>query len=95
MQAQTVYLYLFDGLSDWEPAFAVAGINDPQSQCAPGAFAVRDGGVITAPGTAPLEFAREIFSALALYPPVVLAAWYQLFETAERKYFDAQMQAAG
>jgi putative intracellular protease/amidase len=26
---QTVHLFVFDGLSDWEPGFAVAGLNQP------------------------------------------------------------------
>jgi putative intracellular protease/amidase len=42
--------------------------------------AVRDEGVITASGVAPLEFAREIFKALDLYTPAALDAWYALFK---------------
>ena len=42
--------------------------------------AVRDEGVITASGVAPLEFAREIFKALDLYSPAALDAWYALFK---------------
>lgn len=42
--------------------------------------AVRDEGVITASGVAPLEFAREIFKALDLYSPAALDAWYSLFK---------------
>ncbi|HEY1575571.1 MAG TPA: type 1 glutamine amidotransferase family protein [Terracidiphilus sp.] len=42
--------------------------------------AVRDEGVITASGVAPLEFAREIFKALDLYSPSVIDAWYALFK---------------
>ena len=38
---QIVFLYVFDGLSDWEPGFAVAGINNPQFQRTPGAYAVK------------------------------------------------------
>jgi putative intracellular protease/amidase len=38
---QIIYLYIFDTLSDWEPGFAVAGINNPQFQRAPGAYAVK------------------------------------------------------
>jgi putative intracellular protease/amidase len=41
---------------------------------------VRDEGVITASGVAPLEFAREIFKALDLYTPAALDAWYTLFK---------------
>jgi len=42
--------------------------------------AVRDEGLITASGAAPLEFAREIFKALDLYNPTALDAWYALFK---------------
>jgi putative intracellular protease/amidase len=41
--------------------------------------AVRDGDLITASGTAPVDFAREIFARLALYEPATLAAWYKLY----------------
>jgi putative intracellular protease/amidase len=51
--------------------------------------AVSDGGVITAPGTAPLEFAREIFRALGLYEPRMLDAWYALFKTGDASHFYA------
>lgn len=42
-------------------------------------LAVRDGGLVTAGPTAPLEFAREIFAVLDLYTPRVLDAWYRLY----------------
>ena len=41
--------------------------------------AVTDGDLITASGTAPVEFAREILSMLGLYEPHVLASWYKLY----------------
>ena len=56
---------------------------------------VSDGGVITAPGTAALEFAREIFRALDLYKPDVLDAWYTLFKTSSPEAYAALMKAAG
>jgi putative intracellular protease/amidase len=37
----TVHLYVFDGYADWEPAFAVAGIGNPQFQREPGRWRVR------------------------------------------------------
>ncbi len=40
--------------------------------------AVTDQGVITASGTAPVDFAREILETLNLYRPVTLDAWYAL-----------------
>ncbi|MDB5998880.1 MAG: thiamine biosynthesis protein ThiJ [Rhizobacter sp.] len=37
----TVHLYVFDGYADWEPAFAIGGINNPQFQLEPGRFQVK------------------------------------------------------
>jgi len=41
MKQQDVHLFVFDGLSDWEPGYAVAGINNPQFQLTPGSYRVR------------------------------------------------------
>lgn len=204
--ADTVHLYVFDGYADWEPAFAIAGINNPRHQREPGRWrvrtvgaartpvrsiggvavlpdlalqelqaadsrmlilpgglgwddegahprairkaadfldrrvnvaaicgataglaraglldhrahtsnalrylngtgydgaahyreepAVRAGGLISAGGMAPLEFAREIFAALRLYDDAVLDAWYQLYKTGKSAYFARMEQAA-
>lgn len=51
--------------------------------------AVTGGNVITASGTAPLEFAREIFRMLELYDPRVLDAWYALYKTGDASHFYA------
>jgi putative intracellular protease/amidase len=40
MEAQTVHLYVFNGMADWEPAFATAGINNPRFQREPGRFRI-------------------------------------------------------
>lgn len=56
--------------------------------------AVTDDLLITASGMAPLEFARAIFERLAVYPPAVLDAWYNLFSTRDPQYFAALMAAA-
>jgi putative intracellular protease/amidase len=40
MEAQTVHLYVFDGMADWEPAFAIAGINNPRFQRDPGRYQI-------------------------------------------------------
>lgn len=53
------------------------------------AQAVTDGAVITAPGTAPVDFAREIFRALDLFEDKVLDAWYKVFKTGDPSYFAA------
>jgi putative intracellular protease/amidase len=55
---------------------------------------VSDAGVITAPGSSPVDFARAIFEALELYPTAVLAAWYGYFSTGEARYFGELLQAA-
>jgi putative intracellular protease/amidase len=36
-----VYLFVFDTMADWEAAFAIAGINNPQFQLAPGRYRVK------------------------------------------------------
>lgn len=56
---------------------------------------VADGGLITAPATAPVDFARAVFTELELFPPEVIEAWHGLYSTGERRYFDALMQAQG
>ena len=38
---RTVHLFVFDTLSDWEPGYAIAGINNPQFQREPGRYCVR------------------------------------------------------
>lgn len=55
--------------------------------------AVTDGDLITAPGTAAIDFARHIFQRLSLYTPAVLDAWYGLHKTGKPEYFSALMQA--
>lgn len=41
MKQQDVHLFVFDSLSDWEPGYAVAGINNPELQVNPGRFRIR------------------------------------------------------
>jgi putative intracellular protease/amidase len=48
---QTVHLFVFDTLADWEPGFAVAGINNPDGQKAPGRYQVRTVGATRDPVT--------------------------------------------
>jgi putative intracellular protease/amidase len=59
-----------------------------------GGPAFSDGDLITASGTAPVEFARLIFERLELYDPPVLAAWYQLYSTGDASAFYA-LEAGG
>lgn len=40
MHRKDVHLFVFDSMADWEAAFAVAGINNPKFQLAPGRFRV-------------------------------------------------------
>ena len=51
-------------------------------------------GLITAGGMAPVEFAREIFAALALYEDEALEAWFQLYKTGNSAYFARMERAA-
>jgi putative intracellular protease/amidase len=55
--------------------------------------AVTDGDLITASGTAPVDFAREIFARLDLYEPAVLAAWYKLYGLRDPAGFGELMAA--
>ena len=55
--------------------------------------AVRDGNLITASAMSPVDFAKEIFSCLKVYDNDVLNAWYGLFKTGDRKYFQQLMKA--
>ena len=40
MENCTVHLFVFDGMADWEPAFAVASIQNPRYQLNPGRYRV-------------------------------------------------------
>jgi len=40
MPQETVHVFVFDTLSDWEPCYALAGINNPMFQLQPGRYAV-------------------------------------------------------
>lgn len=52
------------------------------------AKAVVDAGVITAGATAPIEFAKAVFETLGAMPQSVVDAWYGLYTTGERRYYD-------
>jgi putative intracellular protease/amidase len=52
---------------------------------------VCNGGIITASGTASLEFAKNIFKELNLYKPEVLEAWYELFKNGSPEAFTKLM----
>jgi putative intracellular protease/amidase len=56
--------------------------------------AVTDGDLITASGTAPVDFAREIFARLDLYEPAVLEAWYKLYGLGDPAGYGELMAAA-
>jgi putative intracellular protease/amidase len=40
MRGRDIYVFVFDGMADWEAAFAIAGINNPQFQRQPGRYRV-------------------------------------------------------
>lgn len=58
------------------------------------ADAVTGDGVITAGPTAPVAFAREIFTELGLYEPHVLDAWYRLHAHSDPSAYPVLMAAA-
>lgn len=51
--------------------------------------AVLDGNLITAAGTAPLEFACHIFERLDVFSPATLDAWYLLHKEKLPEYYEA------
>jgi putative intracellular protease/amidase len=55
---------------------------------------VEDHDVITAPATKPVDFAAAIFRRLQVFPPSVVDAWYGLYTTGERRFFD-ELAGAG
>lgn len=57
--------------------------------------AVTSGNLITASAMNPVDFAKEIFEMLQVYPAKVLEAWYGLYKTGDAKYFADLMKATG
>jgi putative intracellular protease/amidase len=41
VEKKLVHVFVFDTMADWEPAFAMAGINNPEFQLSPGRYQVR------------------------------------------------------
>ncbi len=54
---------------------------------------VEDRDLITAPATKPVDFTAAIFRRLQVFPPAVIDAWYGLYSTGERRYFDELARA--
>lgn len=44
--------------------------------------------LITAPATAPIDFAKAVFERLELFSQPIVDAWYGLYTTGDKKYFD-------
>ena len=65
MEIQTVYLYIFDTLSDWEPSFAISGINNPAFQRFPGRFVIQTAGTSKQP--------VKTIGGLTIVPDITLA----------------------
>lgn len=51
--------------------------------------AIADGNLITAAGTAPVDFAYQIFGVLQLYSEPALDAWYALFRHGDSSKYEA------
>jgi putative intracellular protease/amidase len=64
MEQQTVHLFVLDTMSDWEPGYAVAGINQPTFQVNPGRYAVRTVG--------PTRDAVRTMGGIAIQPDMAL-----------------------
>jgi len=56
--------------------------------------AVNDGGVITAGGMSPIDFAHAIFAQLGIYDEPVLQAWLQLYRTGDPAAYARMVEAA-
>jgi putative intracellular protease/amidase len=54
---------------------------------------VEDSDVITAPASAPVDFSAAVFRRIGLFPPAIIDAWYGLYTTGERRYYDALVGA--
>lgn len=54
---------------------------------------VEDGGVITAPATASLEFAKHLLEKLQVYSAPALEAWYGLYRTGKPEHYFAFVEA--
>jgi putative intracellular protease/amidase len=78
MHQETVHVFVFDTLSDWEPAYTVAGINNPMFQLQPGRYAIRTvgpsakpvvtmGGITVLPDMG-LDALEPVDSALLILP---------------------------
>jgi len=57
--------------------------------------AIADGHLITASGTAPVDFAYQIFGTLQLYSEPALNAWYSLFKNGDASKYYALAVANG
>lgn len=55
--------------------------------------AVTDGDLITASGTAPLEFSRHVLARLGVMSEETLEAWYQLYKTSRPEYYFAMVDS--
>lgn len=48
-RSQVVHMFVFNTLADWEPGYAIAGINNPQFQKQPGRYVVKTVGLSSEP----------------------------------------------
>jgi putative intracellular protease/amidase len=64
MEQQTVHLFVMDTMSDWEPGYAVSGINQPVYQQNPGRYVVKTVG--------PSREAVRTMGGIAILPDMAL-----------------------
>lgn len=55
--------------------------------------AVSDANLVTASGTAPIEFAKEVLGVLDVFTPETLQAWYNLNTTHKAEYYFGLMNS--
>ena len=69
MEAETVHLFVFNSMADWEPSYAIAGINNPRFQRQPGRYRVATVGLTQDPVTTTGGVRIQPESALASISP--------------------------
>jgi hypothetical protein len=67
MKQQNVHIFVFDGMSDWEAGYSIAGINNPQFQKNPGSYHVRSVALRNAPIVSQFENNAQVTFSVINY----------------------------
>jgi hypothetical protein len=81
------YVFVFDGVADWEPALALCEIRKSDKYEVLAArhsrrtvITMTDQNIITASGLGSVEFAREIFREPKTYSDADTQMWFEMFK---------------